>query len=277
MSYQSQSQIQNQNQNHSAPRGPSRVKTGDSAAKKGLKIGRLVLTVLLFAFVLVIMVFTVLSVSFNKDSGKGIFGYKFFVVLSDSMKATNFKSGDLVIVKSADASSVKVGDIIAFRTIDPNNYNQVVTHKVRAITQYDGKLAFTTYGTTTGVTDVYPAPADNLIGKYSFHIAGAGSVFQFLKSPPGYFTLVFIPFFVIIALQGFRFFRLLRQYKKEQQMEIAKEKAELDTAKQKTADMLAELRELREQLGVKTDPADVDAVSAFGFGEESHESDSIHS
>ena len=60
------------------------------------------------------MIFTVVSVTTLDRSERSILGYKAFIVLSDSMKATDFDAGDVVLVKPVDPATLQPGDIIAF-------------------------------------------------------------------------------------------------------------------------------------------------------------------
>ena len=112
--------------------------------------------------------------------------------------------------------SVKPGDIITFRSIDPANYGEVVTHKVQELTSYEGKDAYVTYGTANESADSYPALKEKVIGQYRFRLPKAGALFDYLKSPAGYFVLLFLPFFLLMLSQGIRFFRLFKQYKERQ-------------------------------------------------------------
>ena len=54
-----------------------------------------------------VMVFTVISVNTLDRNDRNLFGYKFFIVLSDSMSATDFSAGDVVIVKEVDPSTLQ--------------------------------------------------------------------------------------------------------------------------------------------------------------------------
>lgn len=138
--------------------------------KKGLSIAGRVLTILLLIFAVFVMVFTVISVSTVGKADADFLGFKPNIVLSDSMQDT-FAVGDLEVSRKVDPESLAAGDIITFRSIDPANYGSVITHKIREITTYEGGLAFVTYGTTTGVDDAYPVPADKVLGKYVFRTA----------------------------------------------------------------------------------------------------------
>ena len=57
--------------------------------KKALKIISTVLVWILVAVTVGMMIFTVISVNTLDQSNRSIFGYKFFIVRSDSMSATD--------------------------------------------------------------------------------------------------------------------------------------------------------------------------------------------
>ena len=194
--------------------------------KKAGKIAGRILSILILLFAVFIMVFTIISVTTVNKEEADFLGYRPFIVLSDSMR-TEFEVGDMIVSKEVDADSLREGDIITFRSIDPNNYGGVMTHKIREVTTYEGEKAFITYGTTTEVDDAYPALAENVIGQYVFHLPKMGYFFQFLKSVPGYFILIFTPFMILIILQAVKFFRLLKQYRKEQKEELERLRAQI--------------------------------------------------
>ena len=214
--------------------------------KKGLSIAGRVLTVLLLVFAVFVMVFTVISVNTVGKADADFLGFKPNIVLSDSMQDT-FAVGDLEISKKVDPATLAAGDIITFRSIDPANYGSVVTHKIREVTTYEGGLAFVTYGTTTGVDDAYPVPADRVLGKYVFRLPKMGYFFEFLTTPAGYVTLILLPFLVLIGLRAVRFVRLARQYRAEQR-EAAAQQAQLEEEQRKNQEMREELDRLRAQL-----------------------------
>ena len=207
--------------------------------KRALDIAVRIITTVILIFSVCVMIFTVISVNtVGKDAD--FLGYKPYIVLSDSMRDT-FAVGDLSVSAQADPETLEPGDIITFTSIDPSNYGTVITHKIREITEYEGDPAFVTYGTTTGVDDSYPVPFDNVIGEYKFRLPKMGYFFEFLTTPAGYVTVILIPFLVLIALQGAKFFRLVRQYRAEQQ-------AELDTQRAQAAAELEEARRMKEEL-----------------------------
>ena len=122
-------------------------------ARRALAIAGRVLTVLIALIAILATLFTIVSVAtFDKVEGKGLFSYKFSIVRSDSMK-NEFAAGDVVVTKADSRMEVKPGDIITFRSIDPANYGEVVTHKVQELTSYEGKDAYVSYGTANESAD----------------------------------------------------------------------------------------------------------------------------
>lgn len=75
--------------------------------KKALHIAKNVLTWLIVVLAVCMMIFTIVSsMTFNRVD-RDLFGYKAFIVLSDSMSATDFDAGDLVLVKEVDPETLK--------------------------------------------------------------------------------------------------------------------------------------------------------------------------
>ena len=231
--------------------------------KKVLQIAKAVAVWGVVAVAVSMMIFTFVSVSTFDRADRNLFGYKAFIVLSDSMSATDFDAGDIVFVKEVDPSTLKVGDIIAFRSQDPDNYGETVTHKIRKFTtDHNGDPAFTTYGTTTDTDDKYPVGHAYILGKYQFRLPKIGSFFNFLKTTPGYIVCIFLPFLILVLVQGFNCIQLFRRYKMEQMQEIEAEKKEIEEERRRSAEMLKELQELKAQLAQKDTPLTVAPVVA---------------
>jgi signal peptidase len=181
--------------------------------KKTLKIFKSLLTWLIVAAAIGMIIFTVISVTTFDRSERSLFGYKAFIVLSDSMSATDFDAGDLVLSKEVDPATLQVGDIISYISTNDWNYGETVTHKIGEITtDAYGNPGFITYGTTTNTTDENVVTYSYVLGKYTTSIPKAGSFFQFLKTVPGYIFCVLIPFLILIILQCINTARLFKIY-----------------------------------------------------------------
>lgn len=242
--------------------------------KKALHILKTVLVWLVVALAVCMMIFTIISVNTFDRTNRSIFGYKAFIVLSDSMSATDFSAGDLVLSKEVDPATLQAGDIISFQSTDTDNYGEVVTHKIRELTtDENGNPGFITYGTTTGANDESIVTYDFVLGKYQTKLPGLGKFFQFLKTTPGYIVCIFLPFLLLILVQGVNSIRLFRRYKKEQlaeieaqreqeKAELAVERERLEAERRESQKMLAELLQLKKELTGKDggDPSEPPAV-----------------
>ena len=221
---------------------------------KALKAIRNILVGLVVALAVGMMIFTIVSVTTFDRSDRSLFGYKAFIVMSDSMSKTDFSAGDLVLVKEVDPSTLKEGDIIAYTSQNTENYGEVVTHKIRSITtDENGEPGFVTYGTTTDTDDETVVTYDYVIGKYEKHIPKVGTFFQYLKTTPGYIVCILIPFLLLILMEGFRCIRLFQKYKKEQQEELQTERKQIEAERAEAQRMMKELMEMKAQMGQSGD------------------------
>lgn len=226
--------------------------------KKALNILKTTFVWLIVLLAVSMMIFTVVSVTTFNRNDRSLFGYKMYIVNSDSMAKTDFKAGALILVKEVDPSTLKEGDIITFMSQDSASFGETITHKIRSLTRdAEGNPGFITYGTTTGVDDETIVTFPYVLGKYESNIPGLGTFFNFLKTTPGYFVCIFTPFMLIILYEGIKFFNLFRRYKQEQMEEMQAEKEKIEAEKAENAKMLEELRALKAQLeGQKPDGAE---------------------
>lgn len=202
-----------------------------------------------------IMLFTVVSVLTFNRTDRELFGYKMFIVLSDSMSATDFSAGDLVLTKDVDPSTLQPGDIIAFSSSNDENYGQTVTHKIRSLTTTDdGEPGFITYGTTTDTDDAAVVPYADVLGKYTGHLPKVGAFFNFLKTTPGYILCIFVPFALLILSQAIETVRLFRAYKKEEMDELQSERDSLKAQAEETRRMREELLQMKQQMADSASP-----------------------
>ena len=195
-----------------------------------------------------------------------------YIVNSDSMSKTDFDAGDLILVKEVDPSTLKEGDIITFMSQDTDHFGETITHKIRKLTtDAEGNPGFITYGTTTDTDDETIVTYPYVLGQYKSHIPKLGTFFNFLKTTPGYFVCIFIPFMLIIIYEGVKFFNLFRRYKKEQMDEMEAERAKIEEERAANAKMLEELQALKAQLEggqAKTNTSPEDAGSDTAPGAE---------
>jgi len=245
--------------------------------KKAIKIIKNTVVWLIVLLAVFMMIFTVISCTTFNRNDRSLFGYKMYIVNSDSMAATDFNAGSLIFVKEVDPSTLKEGDIITFMSQSTASFGETVTHKIRKLTtDAEGNPGFVTYGTTTNTDDETIVTFPYVLGKYQTNIPGLGTFFNFLKTTPGYFLCIFTPFMLIILYEGVKFFNLFRRYRAEQMEELRAEKEKIEADRAENARMLEELRILQAkldgQVSSEADPAKAEepapAEGAEGKAEE---------
>ncbi len=226
--------------------------------KKTLKISSYVF----LGIAIFMIVFALLSNFFMGEDKKGIFGLKSYIVLSDSMSATDFSAGDLIVTKEIDATDhdlvereIKAGDIITIY-YDMNkdgdlSAGEMVTHKVRYIGPSqtgDGSKGIVTYSTTTGLDDE-PIGYDQVIGKYCFSVPKVGYVVEFLQSTAGFFICIFAPLAIMVILQTVSTAKVIKQGLTERRETLEIQKREYaQSALDEQERLRAELEALKAQM-----------------------------
>ena len=225
-----------------------------------LKISAKVITTLLVMFTVFIMVFTIISVRNFDRNDRSIFGYKFYIVRTDSMSPSeknahldvHFSAGDLIIVKEVkEPDKLEPGDIITFISMNQDDsWGQTITHMIREryYDEYGRFVGYVTFGTNKDSNDSSPVAFGEVVGQYVGKIPSAGKFFAYVKTTPGYICCILIPFLLLILVNGVDVIRLFRKYKKEQTDAINAEKEEIAAERARNEDMLRELLALKEQL-----------------------------
>ena len=217
---------------------------------------------LVVLFAVGMMVFTIFSVNTFDRNDRAVFGHKMYIVLSDSMSATDFDAGDLVIVKEVDPATLKAGDIVSFVSQNAESYGQITTHKIREKVVTDsGEPGFITYGTTTGIDDEGVVTYPYVQGKYVLALPKLGTFFQFLKTPQGYLLCILLPFLLLILYQGVNCVRIFRQYKREQMQELQAQKDAIEAERKRAEEMMAQLLELKQQMAGPAPEAEEQSAS----------------
>lgn len=201
----------------------SREKTNDKPKRGIMHVIGNIIGILIIVVLLPIMVvnITLIVKSYTQPEKVPTFmGVAPLIVLSGSMEPT-IQIDDLIFTKEIKAEDIKVNDVICFKPFDAEN---VVTHRVTAISQDKGITYYTTKGDANNVEDTDKVQGIQVVGKYFARIGGAGKVATFLQSPIG------MVIFVAIPLALFLLYDLLRRiiYNKSKKKEVNAEKEELE-------------------------------------------------
>lgn len=224
------------NKNHTKEKDQRKASSG---SKLGTVVG-VILCIILIPILVANVTMIVKSMT-DPDKVPTFAGYSPLIVLTDSMYPS-IKSGDLIIVKSAEASEVKEGDVISF--FDPDSKDSsVVTHRVVSVLA-DG--SFKTKGDANNTEDDTAIPPENLVGIYRWRIGGAGNVAMFLQTTTGLIVCVGVPLILLIAYELIR----RRRYERSSRQDTEALLAELELLRARQAE--AETKKTEES--TSTDP-----------------------
>ena len=247
-------------------------KSKKDMVKKVLHITETVFSWVIVAVALFMMLFTLLSVGVINRADRTFLGYKMFICKSDSMAATDFQVGDIVLTKEVDPSTLKEGDIITFISQDSDRFGMVVTHKIREkAVDGTGAPGFVTYGTTTGANDESIATYEYIIGQYRGRIPALGNFMMFLKTGPGFMLLILIPFLFVLLSHSMNVVREFLRWKREQMEEIDEKQQII----QSMAEKLKELKERYEES--EQEPPDEELIDEDELVEDEETSEELES
>lgn len=134
---------------------------------------KLIKNIISYIVIAVVFIFMVISILSNL----GLFGYKFYYVLTGSMSPT-INPGSLIIVKEIDDSEVKEGDIITFKGTSTSN---LTTHRVVELIEKNNNIKFQTKGDANDVLDPMLIDGSLLVGKVVLYIPYMGQVMSFIN------------------------------------------------------------------------------------------------
>lgn len=140
-----------------------------------------------------ILLFALLNF-FSGPDKQGLFGYKGFIVLSDSMNP-EFAAGDYVIDQLSPFDQSQVGDILTYSDETQN----IVTHRVAEVTPAGLVLK----GDGNDFVDTTIVTQENYIGKQRYVIPKLGSLMVKLSQPLALVAISLL-FLGILIYQQFR-------------------------------------------------------------------------
>lgn len=146
--------------------------------------------------ILIINLYIMIQSKMNDDKVPNVFGYKPFIVLSNSMEKEIHK-GDLVLTKMVDPKGLKKNDVIAFRDAE----NTVTTHRIIDIVEKEGEKYFITKGDNNNTQDKNLVEFSDVEGIYIARFPSLGSMMKSLSEP----VTILIVFFgiTLIFVVGF--------------------------------------------------------------------------
>lgn len=174
---------------------------------KNIKITKIIINIIVI--VLLYNIILILISCVNKIDNISLFGFKAYIITTDSMKPSINKE-DVVIVKKEKGDKLNIGDVITFK-----KDNKVITHRITNIEEQDGKKIYTTKGDNNNLEDHEKIDYSIIEGKNILTIPKLGYVVNILEN-----QIVFL--FIVLVLLILIFFKIRKQEKMENRREKKK-------------------------------------------------------
>ena len=120
-------------------------------------------------------IFLITKTTLDNKETKGIFGYKAYIITTDSMKPT-IQAGDIIIVKNIEEEKLKLEDIITFKR-DEN----IVTHRLVDIQETEQGKKYITKGDNNNVNDYKEVQYSEIEGVKVLVIPRVGNLILLLE------------------------------------------------------------------------------------------------
>lgn len=156
-----------------------------------------------------IVIFFLTLVIFQRffPEGNGIFGFRTFVIVSESMKP-ELNIGDVILVRERDPKLIEIGDNITYLGKSGDIKNMVITHQVNRIQDEEGRRIFYTQGINNPLEDTDYVVEEQIYGVVSYRFILFSVLSKVIRSTIGFVFLIFVPLSVLFVME-------IREIKKE--------------------------------------------------------------
>lgn len=218
------------------------------------KAAEILLSVLLWAIILIMALFTFTTLATKDDrSVSRVAGFTPLIVQSQSMAPT-FNEGDLIIIKKVDTSKLNKGDIITFHTIINNEY-ALNTHRIENIAENGGIRNYTTKGDNNAIADTHIISDGDIVGKYVTRLPAVGRLMNFLSGSTGFLLVIVLPMLAFFIYQVYHLINVSINLKKaiaaEEATETAQRESEAAAKLAEAEAALAEAKRIKEEAEAK--------------------------
>ncbi len=174
---------------------------------RNLKVTKIIINII--AIVLLYNIILILISCVNKIDNISLFGFKAYIITTDSMQPSINKE-DVVVVKKEEEDKINVGDVITF-----NQNGKVITHRITNIEEQEGKKIYTTKGDNNNLEDKEKIDYSVIEGKNILVIPKLGYVINILEN-----QIVFL--FIVLIILILIFYKIKKQEKVENRREKKK-------------------------------------------------------
>lgn len=182
------------------------------------KIAYIVFIILLYN------IFLIAKSGLSDEGAKDVFGYKAFIIMTQSMKP-NINAGDVIIIEPKKEEEIKIGDVITFQ-----RKGEFITHRIINIEEIDEKKIYITKGDNNNVEDSETITFNEIEGTKVVTIPFLGEVILLFQNKIYIILLVFT--ILVIYLHNRKVIEKRKMRREKKKIEDKRYKEQNETKKQ---------------------------------------------
>lgn len=148
---------------------------------------------------------------------KSIFGYRSYVIASNSMYPV-LEYGDVILVKDVNFDDIEIGDIITYQGNNGELKNKIITHEVIDINYVNDVKVLVTKGRANTGVDPY-VYQEQIYGKFFYKYTIISFVSKIVRNQFGFVLFIFIPFGILFVLE---FINMVKETKRRELEKLVK-------------------------------------------------------
>ena len=153
---------------------------------------------------IVLMILSAIAAITLKNQDAFLFGFKPYIIASESMEPT-YQKYAFVLIRNSGYDDVKEGEVIAFKADMING--QAAFHRVLTITP-DGLV---TKGDANRVADDQLVTQNNFLGREVWHTNFTATAFFMLQTPGGILLVLILPLLAVILILAIKIMKMQKK------------------------------------------------------------------
>jgi signal peptidase I len=172
----------------------------------------------IFGFI-VLSVFLIMVVTQRLNPKGNFFGFKMFVIVSESMKPS-LNIGDVILTIEKEPEDIKVKDVITYTGNTGNVKDKIITHQVVNIQTEKNDITnktryiFWTQGTNNSVIDSYSVYEEQVHGVLVYRFRLISLISRVIRTTIGLIIFVVLPLSLLLIFEIMDIRRELKERRK---------------------------------------------------------------
>lgn len=166
----------------------------------------------LLGLIVAIEILVIGGIIYSRVTGgvPNIFGYNFYVIISDSMEP-EIMVDDVIISKVYKGEKLEVGQVITYYGKEGSVANKVVTHKIVSVQDTPNGQNIITQGVKEGATEDPMITQDDVMAVMVSNTKVITFVYGIVSSPIGFLAFIVSPLIAIIVVEIIKMVRTFKQ------------------------------------------------------------------